>query len=68
MDPRKIFVGITLMMIGMTLISISSVHTDFAGLILIGPIPIVIASNMSIGTYVLIFAAILVMLTFLFFR
>ena len=68
MNPFKIFAGIALIMIGLSLLNIGSVqNTEYAGVILIGPFPIVFASNPELATFMLFLAAGLIIFTFLLF-
>ena len=45
MNPTKFFLGFILIFIGMVLLALSQENVEFGGVIMIGPIPIVIASS-----------------------
>uniref|UniRef100_A0A7C4W444 DUF131 domain-containing protein n=1 Tax=Geoglobus ahangari TaxID=113653 RepID=A0A7C4W444_9EURY len=60
MNPTKFFLGFILIFLGMILLSLSQKNVEFGGVILIGPIPIVIASS-----HLMAFVA-LILLIFLF--
>jgi len=45
MNPTKFFLGFILIFLGMVLLSLFQENVEFGGVILIGPIPIVIASS-----------------------
>ncbi len=71
MQIEKVFVGITLIFMGLALLMISSaVHSanvQYGGVIIIGPFPIVFGSSLDMAVFGIIFALImlLIMLTLL---
>ncbi len=71
MQIEKVFVGITLIFMGLALLMISSaVHSanvQYGGVIIIGPFPIVFGSSLDMAVFGIIFAVImlLIMLTLL---
>ncbi len=67
MNPAKVFSGIALIFLGITLLIISQAekaNIEYGGVILIGPIPIVFGSSApAIALVILIAAAILILFT-----
>jgi len=67
------YLGLTLVVIGLALIvfgflalrSGGGTRSDYGGVIIIGPIPIVFAKNKNIAVYLLILAIILILLFYL---
>ncbi|WP_456369340.1 TIGR00304 family membrane protein [Geoglobus sp.] len=66
MNPAKVFSGIALIFLGLMLYSLSLIpadSVDFAGIIMIGPFPIVVGNSAGLMVAVLLIAAMLVILT-----
>ncbi|ADC65746.1 Protein of unknown function DUF131 [Ferroglobus placidus DSM 10642] len=65
MNPVKVFSGIALIFLGFTLLLISQAEkaeVEYGGVVIIGPIPIVFGSSVSIITLVVLLAALLLIL------
>jgi uncharacterized protein (TIGR00304 family) len=69
MNPFKIFTGMALLMIGLALLSLNfnlqEVSTGYAGVVLIGPFPLVFASSSDLAIFMLVVAGFMVVLTLL---
>ncbi len=63
MNPIKVFVGIAIIFLGLSLLALSQPNVQFGGVILIGPIPIVLSSSPSMAFFAIILA--IAMLLFL---
>jgi len=61
MNPNKIFFGFLLIFLGIVLLSISN-GAEFGGVILFGPIPIVIASSPSMAFFALILVLLILLI------
>ncbi len=64
MNPAKVFSGMTLIILGLMLYSISQIppeNVDFAGIVMIGPFPILIGNNAGLMAITLLIAAALVL-------
>ncbi len=69
MNPFKVFAGITLIFVGLTLLSISSMsNVQFGGVVMIGPIPIVFGTSPSIAAFALVIAVVFLLFAFFAFR
>ena len=65
MNPVKVFSGIALIFLGLTLLIISQTEkaeVEYGGVVIIGPIPIVFGSSVSIIALVVLLAAFLLIL------
>ena len=65
MNPVKVFSGIALIFLGLTLLIISQAEkaeVEYGGVVVIGPIPIVFGSSVSIIALVVLLAAFLLIL------
>ncbi|WP_290902075.1 DUF131 domain-containing protein [Ferroglobus sp.] len=65
MNPVKVFSGIALIFLGLTLLIISQAEkaeVEYGGVVIIGPIPIVFGSSVSIIALVVLLAAFLLIL------
>jgi len=65
MNPVKVFLGITLIILGLMIYSLSLVekaNVEFGGIVLIGPIPILIASNAGMAMGVLLIAIVFILI------
>ncbi len=60
MNPVKVFAGVALLMMGVSLLMLSADNVSYGGVLIIGPVPIVVASDVGLALPLLIFAAILV--------
>ncbi len=68
MNPFKVFAGITLVMIGLSIFALGSLAesgAEYGAVVVIGPIPIVLASNPDMAAFLLIFAVMMIVLAFL---
>lgn len=67
MNPFKVFTGFVILMLGVSLLFLSSIqaNTEYGGVIIIGPFPIVFASNPDIATFMILIAVIFVLLPLL---
>jgi len=57
MRVDKVFIGFALLMLGLALLTIPAGNIGFAGVVLIGPIPIVIGSSPTLAAIGIIIAA-----------
>ncbi len=59
MNPFKVFAGITLVFVGLTLLSLSSIpaqNVQVGGVVMIGPIPLVFGSSPAMASFALVVA------------
>ncbi len=72
MNPFKVFVGITLIFIGLSLLSLSTIantnNIQVGGVVMIGPIPIVFGNNPMMAYSALVIALIFFLFTIFLFR
>jgi uncharacterized protein (TIGR00304 family) len=71
MNPFKVFAGIMFVMVGLSLLAISSLagaNAQYGAVVIIGPIPIVLASSPDMAVFLLIFAVMIIALAFIFAR
>ncbi len=69
MNPFKVFTGVMLVFIGLTLLSISSMqNVQYGGVVLIGPIPIVFGSSPAFASFALILALVFIVFFLVAFR
>ncbi|WP_202319492.1 TIGR00304 family membrane protein [Archaeoglobus neptunius] len=64
MNPFKIFAGLTIVMLGVSLLALSSAdhNAEYGGVVIIGPFPIVFSSSPDIATFMILLAIFLVIL------
>ncbi len=65
MNPVKVFLGVTLIIMGLMIYSLSLVektNVEFGGIVLVGPIPILVASNAGIAMMVLLIALVILLI------
>lgn len=61
MDVIRVFAGFVLIMLGLSLLTIQSVESvEYGSVILIGPIPIIIASDAGLASIAILLAVIMV--------
>jgi len=65
MNPLKVFIGLAMIMLGLTLLALKSVEVSYGGVVLIGPIPVVFGSNSEMALLAVILAAILLLIPLL---
>lgn len=65
MNPLKVFIGLAMIMLGLTLLALKSVKVSYGGVVLIGPIPVVFGSNSEMAFFAVILAAILLLIPLL---
>ncbi|MDK2796038.1 MAG: hypothetical protein PWQ58_1237 [Archaeoglobaceae archaeon] len=67
MDYWRLFVGLALVVIGLTIglavLNIPNSNVSYGAIVLIGPIPIVVASDVAIAIFVLLIAVIFLLMT-----
>ncbi len=65
MNPLKVFAGVTLVMVGLAMLALSSVeNADYGAVVVIGPLPIVVASSPDMAALMLLFAVMVIILAF----
>jgi len=66
----KVFVGITLVVIGFSILALGSLAgaAQYGALVMIGPVPIILSSSPELAAFLLIFALIILILPILFTR
>ncbi|MDI9610142.1 MAG: DUF131 domain-containing protein [Archaeoglobaceae archaeon] len=63
MDLRGLFVGIALIVIGVTLLSLSDLqNVSYGALLLIGPIPVIVSSDVGLAILLLLICSFLLIL------
>ncbi|MEM2086489.1 MAG: DUF131 domain-containing protein [Archaeoglobaceae archaeon] len=63
MDLRGLFVGIALIVIGVTLLSLSNLqNVSYGALLLIGPIPVIVSSDVGLAILLLLICSFLLIL------
>lgn len=67
MRPDKIFVGFVVLFLGFSLLTVSS-STEYGGVILIGPFPIVFGSSPEMASSGILVAMIILVIMYLTFR
>lgn len=68
MNPFKVFTGFVILMLGISLLLLSSSQNygaEYGGVVVIGPFPIVFASSPDIATFMILIAIIFVLLPLL---
>ncbi|WP_456468894.1 TIGR00304 family membrane protein [Archaeoglobus sp.] len=68
MNPFKVFTGFVILMLGISLLLLSSAQkyvAEYGGVVVIGPFPIVFASSPDIATFMIFIAIIFVLLPLL---
>ncbi len=65
MRPEKIFIGLALLMLGLTLLVIPAGNVAYGGIILLGPVPIVFGSSPTLAAIGVIIGALLLILVYL---
>jgi uncharacterized protein (TIGR00304 family) len=66
MNVLKVFMGLMLVFIGITMLSISTLqNVQVGGVVMIGPIPIVFGSNSRMATIAIVLTLLLMILGFL---
>ena len=68
MNPFKVFTGFVILMLGISLLLLSSAQkyrAGYGGVVVIGPFPIVFASSPDIATFMILIAIIFVLLPLL---
>lgn len=66
MNPFKVFTGLVILMLGISLLILSSTGSaEYGGVVIIGPLPIVFASNPDIATLMILIAVIFILLPLL---
>ena len=71
MNPVKVFTGIMLVFIGLTLLSLSSLsaqNVQVGGVVMIGPIPIVFGSSPAMASFALVMALVFLIFFLMAFR
>ncbi len=70
MNPFKVFSGFVVLMLGVSLLILSSLSSsaEYGMVVVVGPFPIVLASSPDIAAVLLILAVIMVLLPLLFWR
>ncbi|MCX8172565.1 MAG: DUF131 domain-containing protein [Archaeoglobaceae archaeon] len=67
MDAGKLFLGFALVIIGLTLVSVSRIsHTSYGAIVILGPLPVIVASELGIAIFLLILASILLLILYIF--
>ena len=64
MNPVKVFIGLSLVMLGLMLLAIQNVNVQYGSVFIIGPFPIVLASSPEMA-FVGILIAVAMLLAFL---
>ncbi len=64
MNPVKVFVGLSLVMLGLMLLAIQNANVQYGSVFIIGPFPIVLASSPEMA-FVAILIAIVMLLALL---
>ena len=66
MNPFKVMIGITVVMLGLTLLALSSAgNVEYGGVVIIGPVPIVFGSSPDIAVFMVFIALVLILLPLL---
>ncbi|MBO8179954.1 MAG: TIGR00304 family protein [Archaeoglobus sp.] len=66
MNPFKVMIGFAVVMLGLTLLALSSAeNVEYGGVVIIGPIPIVFGSSPDIAVFMVFIALILILLPLL---
>lgn len=66
MNPFKVFTGLVILMLGISLLILNSAGSaEYGGIVIIGPFPIVFASNPDIATLMIFIAVIFILLPLL---
>lgn len=66
MNPFKVLSGFVVLMLGLSLLFLSSNQTaEYGAVVIIGPLPIVLASNPDIAIFMVLFAIMLILLPLL---
>jgi uncharacterized protein (TIGR00304 family) len=72
MRVEKVFAGITLIFMGLALLTISSAmnvaNVEYGGVVIIGPLPIIFGSSLDMAVFGIVFAVILILLMLAFLR
>ena len=66
MRIEKVFIGITLLFMGLALLAVSSMmnsaNVQYGGVIIIGPIPIVVGSSPGMAIFGIMFAIVMLLI------
>ncbi len=65
MRVEKVFLGMVLLFMGLALLTLSSIpssNVQYGGVIIIGPIPIVVGSSPGMAVFGIMFAAIMLLI------
>jgi uncharacterized protein (TIGR00304 family) len=66
MNPFKVMAGIAIVMLGLTMLALSSAeNVQYGGVVVIGPIPIIFGSSPDIAVFMVFIALILILLPLL---
>ncbi len=69
MRPDKIFIGIALVFMGISLFLVSSAtHVEYGGVVIIGPFPIVLASSPDMAVFGIVISAVILLMLYTFMR
>ncbi len=69
MNPFKVFSGFVILMLGISLLALSSASSaEYGMVVIVGPFPIVLASSPDIATVLVILAVIMILLPVLLWR
>ncbi|AEA46372.1 TIGR00304 family membrane protein [Archaeoglobus veneficus] len=70
MRPDKIFMGLVIMSLGFAMLALSSLseHAEVGGVVIIGPIPIVIGSSPEMAFLGIVMAVVMLLLAYSFTR
>ncbi len=70
MNPFKVFSGFVILMLGISLLALSSLSSpaEYGMVVIVGPFPFVLASNPDIATLLIILAAIMILIPVLLWR
>lgn len=66
MDIGRLVIGLALVFLGLTMISISAVSSfSYGALVMIGPVPIVVSSDAGMAVFLMLLAAIMLLMLYL---